>query len=197
MPKKKFQKELDCELESLPPALRWQEWLRRVEAVLFASSSPVVRSDLERIVGQEVSVDLLISDLSAECEGRAFEVVKVADGWMLRTRRNYAPAVKAAANITDQVQGLSEFDVAVLAAIAYHQPITREGLKDIFGKEPNRDLISRLTIRGLIANGPRSPSRGSPYTFVTTNQFLIVFGFESLRDLPDKEQLEDSGLIRP
>ena len=38
----------------------------------------------------------------------------------------------------------------MLAAIAYHQPITRDGLKDIFGKEISRDLIGRLHARGLI-----------------------------------------------
>ena len=38
--------------------------------------------------------------------------------------------------------GLSEFDLAVLAAIAFHQPVSRKGLKDIFGKEIGRDLIA-------------------------------------------------------
>ena len=84
--------------------------------------------------------------------------------------------------------------VLVLAAIAYHQPITRDGLKDIFGKEISRDLIGRLHARNLIGTGPRSPRRGAPYTFVTTEQFLVAFGLESLRDLPDREQLVDAGL---
>ena len=75
-----------------------------------------------------------------------------------------------------------------------HQPITREGLKDIFGKEISRDLIGRLHARDLIGTGPRAPQRGAPYTFVTTEQFLIAFNLESLRDLPNKEQLVDAGL---
>ena len=103
-------------------------------------------------------------------------------------------ATRAAADVGNQIQDLNEFDIAVLAAIAYHQPITREGLKDIFGKEISRDLIGRLNARGLIGTGPRSPRRGAPYTFVTTEQFLVAFGLESLRDLPDAEQLGDAGL---
>lgn len=91
--------------------------------------------------------------------------------------------------------GLNEFDVAVLAAVAYHQPITREGLKDIFGKDISRDLIGRLHAQELIATGPRSPRRGAPYTFVTTERFLVVFGLQSLRDLPDREGLQDAGLV--
>ena len=93
-----------------------------------------------------------------------------------------------------QALDLNAFDLAVLAAIAYRQPITREGLKDIFGKEINRDLIARLHARELIATGPRSPRRGAPYTFVTTETFLVAFDLLSLRDLPDQEGLEDAGL---
>jgi chromosome segregation and condensation protein ScpB len=89
---------------------------------------------------------------------------------------------------------LSEFDLAVLAAIAYHQPISRDGLKDIFGREISRDLIGRLAESELIGTGPREPRRGAPYTFVTTEGFLVAFGMETLRDLPDKEQLDDAGL---
>lgn len=185
---------LDRELDDLPQDLRWREWMRRIEAVLFASASPVPREDLARIVGQGASVDLLIEDLAADLEGRSFEVAKVAGGWMLRTRAAYAPAIRAAADVGDQDLDLREYDVAVLAAIAYHQPITREGLKDIFGKEISRDLIGRLHARGLIGTGPRSPRRGAPYTYVTTEQFLVAFDLESLQDLPNREQLEDAGL---
>ena len=113
---------------------------------------------------------------------------------MLRTRPAYAPVIRAAADLGEQELDLREFDVAVLAAIAYHQPITREGLKDIFGKEISRDLIGRLHARELITTGPRAPRRGAPYTFVTTEAFLAAFDLESLRDLPDREQLEDAGM---
>ena len=186
--------ELDRELSDLPPELRWREWMRRIEAVLFASASPVPREDLARIVGQGTSVDLLLEDLAADLEGRAFEIAMVAGGWMFRTRPAYAPAIRAAADVGDQLLDLNEFDVAILAAIAYHQPITRDGLKDIFGKEIGRDLIGRLHAHGLIGTGPRAPRRGAPYTFVTTDAFLAAFGLESLRDLPDPEQLNDAGL---
>jgi len=194
MAKDRSEPDLDRELSDVPPELRWREWMRRIEAVLFASAAPVPREDLARIVGQGASVDLLVEDLAADLEGRAFEIAQVTGGWIFRTRAAYAPAIRAAADVGDQLPDLSEFDTAVLAAIAYHQPITRDGLKDIFGKEISRDLIGRLHARDLIGTGPRSPRRGAPYTFVTTEQFLVAFGMESLRDLPDREQLEDAGV---
>lgn len=194
MAKDRRDPELDRDLADLPPELRWREWMRRIEAVLFASASPVPREDLARVVGQGVSVDLLVGDLSAELEGRAVEIAQVASGWMFRTRTAYAPAIRAAADVGDQLLDLSEFDIAVLAAIAYHQPITRDGLKDIFGKEISRELIGRLHARELIGTGPRAPRRGAPYTFVTTEQFLVAFDLETLADLPERELLEDAGL---
>ena len=197
MARNRAETDLDRELEDLPPDLRWREWIRRIEAVLFASASPVPREDLARVVGQDASVDLLVEDLAADLEGRSFEVAQVAGGWMLRTRPAYGPVIRAAADVGAQNLDLREFDVAVLAAIAWHQPITRDGLKAIFGREISRDLIGRLHARGLIGTGPRSPRRGAPYTFVTTEQFLVAFGLESLHDLPDREQLEDAGVIAP
>jgi segregation and condensation protein B len=185
---------LDRDLADLPADLRWREWMCRIEAVMFASASPVAREALARVVGTGVSIDLLIDDLAVDLEGRPYEVAQVGAGWMLRTKPAYAPAIRAAADVGDQALNLSEFDVAVLAAIAFHQPISRDGLKDIFGKEISRDLIGRLAERDLIGTGPREPRRGAPYTFVTTEAFLAAFGMESLRDLPDPEQLAEAGL---
>ncbi len=190
--KKPTEIRFDRELADLAPELRWNEWMRRIEAVLFASASPVPAADLARVVGKDVSVDLLIDDLRAALAERPYDIAQVNDGWMLRTRPLYADVIQAAADLSGLDLDLNEFDVAVLAAIAYHQPITRDGLKDIFGKEINRNLIGRLHARKLITTGPRSPRRGAPYTFVTTEQFLIAFDLQSLRHLPDPEQLDDA-----
>ena len=184
----------DRELADMPADLRWREWMRRIEAVLFASATPVTREDLARVVGQGASVDLLIEDLAVDLEGRPYEVARVGAGWWLRTKPAYAAAIRTARDAGGQGLNLTESDLAVLAAIAFHQPISRDGLKDIFGKEISRDLIGRLAERGLIGTGPREPRRGAPYTYVTTETFLAAFGMQSLRDLPDPEQLDDAGL---
>ena len=41
----------------------------RIEAVLFASASPVGRDDLARVVGQGASVEMLIEDIQVELAG--------------------------------------------------------------------------------------------------------------------------------
>ena len=86
----------DRELVDLPRELRWREWMGRIEAVLFASASPVGRDDLARVVGQGASIEMLIEDIEAELTGRPYELVQAATGWMFRTRVQFAEAIKAA-----------------------------------------------------------------------------------------------------
>lgn len=186
---------LDTELADLAPELRWRAWMGRVEAVIFAAPEPVSRATLARVVGRDCNLDLLIADIRAELRGRPYELVAVAGGWQHRTRKGFADAIRAASGLGAEVRALSETEGLVLMAIGYFQPITRAELGQFFGKEISRDLIGTLRGLGFIAAGPRSPVPGAPYTYVTTKAFLSHFGFESLRDLPDREALEDAGLL--
>ena len=161
------------------------------ELVDVPANAEALRRTVDSV--RTLGIDYLVTIGGDDTAVGASEIAKAAGGWMFRTRAAYAPAIRAAADVGEQLLDLSEIDVAVLAAIAYHQPITRDGLKDIFGKEISRDLIGRLHARDVIGTGPRSPRRGAPYTFVTTEQFLVAFGLESLHDLPDREQMEDAG----
>ena len=180
----------DRELVDLPRELRWRTWMGRIEAVLFASASPVGRDDLARVVGQAASIEMLIEDIHSELTGRPYELVQVAGGWMFRTMSQYAEAIKAVADLGEQLLAFTEMEMAVLCAIAHHQPITRDGLKDIFGKEVSRDLLARLRYKDLIATGPRSPRPGAPHTFVTAETFLVTFDLQTLRDLPEMDLTE-------
>ncbi len=186
----------DRELQALPPELRWREWMLRVEAVIFASSEPVTREVLARVVGKDCSIDLLIDDLREELRSRPYELVSVAGGWQHRTRPAYADAIRVSqAPTRGGAAALSEFEAMVLMSIAYFQPVTRSELSKIFGKEVSRDVIGSLRGAGFVSSGPRSPTPGAPYTYVTTKHFLSAFGLETLRDLPDMEALEDAGLL--
>lgn len=187
---------LDQELENLPADLRWREWMMRVEAVIFASAEPVTRETLARVVGKDCSIDLLIDDLHEELRSRPYELVSVAGGWQHRSRTAYAEAIRASqAPTRGGAAALFEFEVMVLMAIAYSQPITRSELSKIFGKEVSRDTIGSLRSAGFVGSGPRSPTPGAPYTYVTTKHFLSSFNLGTLRDLPDIEALDDAGLL--
>lgn len=187
----------DRDLAHLSPAERWAEWLRRIEAVLFASAAPVEREALARVVGQGASVEALIEDLRIAFADRPCAVETVGAGWALRTRPAYAAAIRAAADLGEAERAPSETDMTVLAAIAVHQPITRKGLGERLGVPVNREIVTRLRARGWVAPGPRSPEPGAPRSFVTTEAFLDAFGLESLRDLDALPSLDDDGPLWP
>ncbi len=187
---------LDRELADLPPDLRWREWMMRVEAVIFASAGPVGREVLAAVVGSDCSIDLLVDDIREELRNRPYDIVSVAGGWQHRTRPGYGEAIRASAAPTRHgLTNLSDHEAAVLMAVGYFQPITRAELTKIFGKEIGREIMASLRTAGFLTSGPRSPTPGAPYTFVTTPHFLACFGFDTLRDLPNIEMLEDAGLL--
>jgi segregation and condensation protein B len=169
--------------------------MHRVEATIFAASEPVDRETLAKIVGKSCSIDLLIDDIREELRGRPYDLVAVAGGFRHLTRPAYADAIRAAVGSNEKAVELTQSEVLVLMCIAYFQPITRSELSSFFGKEISRDLIGHLRGAGFIASGPRSPTPGAPYTYVTTKEFLLEFGLDALRDLPDFEALEDAGLL--
>ncbi|MBB6413812.1 SMC-Scp complex subunit ScpB [Mesorhizobium sangaii] len=189
---------LDTDLEHLPAELRWREWMGRVEAVIFAASEPVTRETLSRVVGKSCNIDLIIDDIRDELRGRPYKLVSVAGGWQHRTRKSFADAIRTATGQGPDGGGkrpLSQSEGLVLMCIAYFQPVTRAELSSFFGKEVSRDLIGALRSQDFIASGPRSPTQGAPYTYVTTRTFMSHFGLDTLRDLPDFEALEDAGLL--
>ncbi len=168
----------------------------RVEAVIFASAEPVSRETLERVVGKDCSIDLLIHDLREELSSRPYELVSVAGGWQHRTRPRFSETIHASpAPTRGGAAALSEFEATVLMAVGYFQPVTRGELSKIFGKEVSRDVIGNLRGAGFIGWGPRSPTPGAPYAYVTTQHLVSAFGVETLRDLPNIEALEDAGLL--
>ena len=186
--------DLDVELAGQPAELRWREWMGRIEAVVFAAAEPVPRETLARLVGRDGPLDRLLDDIRAELRGRPYDLVRIGGGFALRTRARYAAAIRAAFAIDPQARALSKLEAGVLAAIAYEQPITRAALSERFGREIGRDLIASLRDKALIAPGPRAPTPGAPFAYVTTARFLETFGLETLGDLPDLEALQDAGL---
>ena len=193
----KVQPLFDVDLATLPREARWREWMGRVEAVIFASPTPVPRETLARLVGPECRLDDLITDIQDELRTRPYELVFVAGGWHHRTRRRFTDVVQVTgvSRADGSASALTSTETLVVAAIAYLQPVTRAELAQVLAKEVSRDTLARLKRLDLVAAGPRMPQIGAPLTYVTTATFLSVFGFGSLRELPDIEALEDAGLL--
>ncbi|MGK9051147.1 SMC-Scp complex subunit ScpB [Neorhizobium petrolearium] len=186
---------IDRELAHLSYKERQREWTARVEAVIFASAEPVSRRVLERVVGQDCDIETIIEDIREALRDRPYELVSVAGGWQHRTRPDFADVIHASGAANAPPADLTQHQALVLMTVGYFQPVTRAELSKIFGREVSRDTIAILRQLGFLASGPRSPTPGAPYTYVTTPAFLSAFGFDTLRDLPDAEMLEDAGLL--
>jgi segregation and condensation protein B len=189
---------LDVELADLPAAARWREWMLRVEAAIFASEKPVAREALVRLVGESCRFDDLIADLIHELRGRPYDLTLVAGGYALRTKTRFAPAIRAVhpGRAGDDVAELTRTETFALTAIAYLQPVTRGEISKLAGREISRDIIAALKRHGLIDGAIRAPQPGAPFAYVTTKTFLEVFGFASLRDMPDIEPFKTEGLLQ-
>ena len=185
----------DRELAELPEPVRRREFRQRLEAVIFASQRPVPRETLARLVGSDCHLDELIADIREELRARPYDLVAVAGGYQHRTRSSYADVIRASAVTASPPVELSPLEMLVLTAVAYLQPVTRNAIADLLGKPVSRDVIAALRSAGLVASGPRSPQPGAPAAYVTTPGFLGAWGLESLRDLPDYDRLEETGLL--
>ena len=188
---------LDVELADLPAAARWCEWMLRIEAAIFASARPVSREALVRLVGQNCRFDDLIADLIQELRGHPYDLVFVAGGYALRTKTRFAPAIRIAhPGRAGEGAELTRTENFVLTAIAYLQPVTRGEISRLAGREISRDVIASLKRHGLIDGAIRAPEPGAPFAYVTTKRFLEVFGFATLRELPDLERLKAEGALQ-
>lgn len=160
-----------------------------LEAMLLASSDPVSATDLAGVLGAAPGeVASALADLAAEYSdaNRGFQLREVAGGWRLFTHPAYHDQVEALVMSWD-TRRLSQAALETLAVIAYHQPVTREGVKAIRGVNSD-GVISSLVDKGLVREAGRDPQRAQAIRYATTQAFLERFGLKSLRELPDLEQ---------
>ena len=160
-----------------------------LEAMLLASSDPVSATDLAGVLGAAPGeVASALADLAAEYSdaNRGFQLREVAGGWRLFTHPAFHDQVEALVMSWD-TRRLSQAALETLAVIAYHQPVTREGVKAIRGVNSD-GVISSLVDKGLVREAGRDPQRAQAIRYATTQAFLERFGLKSLRELPDLEQ---------
>lgn len=184
----------DTELkkESLFEAPPMGEQERMVEAVLFASVEAVSVSELESRMPHGCDAAEALVHLRKRYEGRGVHVVKVGDGWAIRTAPDLGFLMQKE---TVETRKLSRAAIETLAIISYHQPATRAEIEEIRGVSVSRGTVDQLLELEWIRFGRRKMTPGRPVTFVVTQTFLDHFGLESARDLPGLKELRAAGLL--
>lgn len=164
---------------------------RLIEALLFASQSPLSAADLVRADAalDEEQIERAITELRAEYdrEGRAFGIFEIAGGYQLLTRPEFAPYLERLETLSLPAR-LSTPALETLAIIAYRQPVGRAEIEEIRGVGAGA-VLRTLQERELIEVTGRAEGLGRPLLYGTTRRFLEHFGFQSLADLPRPEDL--------
>jgi segregation and condensation protein B len=93
------------------------------------------------------------------------------------------------------VRKLSRAALETLAVIAYHQPVTRAEIEEIRGVALGKGSIDALMEAGWVRPRGRRASPGRPLLWVTTSDFLVHFGLDSLSELPAVDELRAAGLL--
>ncbi|HUB96748.1 MAG TPA: SMC-Scp complex subunit ScpB [Stellaceae bacterium] len=168
--------------------------LRLVEALLFASAAPLDEASLSERLPEGADVGALIAELEEAYRARGVNLVRVANGWTLRTAPDLAPRLKLERKVSRK---LSRAAVETLAIVAYHQPVTRAEIEDIRGVVISKGTLDALAEAGWIMPKGRKQTVGRPMTWVTTDDFLLHFGLGDLADLPGMDELRAAGLIGP
>jgi segregation and condensation protein B len=178
--------------ESLFQAPLMAEQERMIEAVLFATSEPITIKDLEARMPHGCDAAEAMVHLRRRYEGRGVQVVRVGDGYALRTAADLGFLMQKE---TVEIRKLSRAAIETLAIIAYHQPVTRAEIEEIRGVSVSRGTVDQLLELEWIRFGRRKMTPGRPVTFVVTQNFLDHFGLENARDLPGLKELRSAGLL--
>jgi len=181
------------------------ELKRIIEAVLFASDAPVSTERMVEITGGpdgpltagRGEINGALAELSAEYDetGRAITISKVAGGWQLYCRPEYARFAK------DLHKGripprLSQAALETLAIVAYKQPLVRAEIEGIRGVDAS-GVLATLLKRNLVTIAGRAPGMGRALMYRTTKEFLRYFGLNTITDLPRLEEFAEVLGLQP
>lgn len=168
------------------------EAARVVEALLFATDSPLPAGKIAQImgVGDARSVRKHIDALNDDYEqtGRAFRIEEIAGGYQMLTLPTYNPWLSNLLRVKQESR-LSPAALETLAIIAYKQPVLRAEIEAIRGVAVG-EVLNRLRELNLVKIVGRDEQIGRPMLYGTTKRFLEVFGLASIKDLPNVEVLK-------
>ncbi len=166
-----------------------------IENVLFAADQPVSVGQLQDLFAETTEKAVLksaLDELVREYQSRNLQLMEVAEGYQLMTRRDYSDWVRKFMKL-DKTAKLSQPSLDTLAIIAYKQPLTKAEVEGIRGVDSS-GVVRTLLEKKIIAPSGRKKVPGRPIMYRTTRKFLEYFGLMDLKDLPTLEDFNESEL---
>lgn len=166
---------------------------RVLEALLFASSKPIMIPEIRKVMKSLSAKDIenLVAQLKEEYtrDNRSFEVLEVAGGFEIATRKEYAPWIFKI-EMQKKAKQVTQSALETLSILAYKQPITRAEIEELRGVDAS-GVVNTLIERNLIKIVGKKEVPGRPFLYGTTEKFLEHFGLKSLQDLPNIDEIRN------
>lgn len=169
-----------------------------IEAILFAAGREVSISELRLILElTKEEIEVIINQMQQERKDHqsGIQIIKINDSYGLCSNKDYYEYILPIMDKRSK-PNLSNAALETLAIIAYNVKITRAEIEAIRGVSADA-CIYKLLEYGLIEEAGKSDLPGKPMTYKTTNDFLKMFGYSSLTDLPElpKYKLDENQQI--
>jgi segregation and condensation protein B len=170
------------------------DFVRAVEATLFASDKPLTAAEIRHYVGDEGNIADALEQVREEYAGRGVHLVERGGRWHFQTAPDLAHILRRE---KEEPRKLSRAGMETLAIIAYHEPVSRAEIEAIRGVQVAKGTLDVLMEAGWVRPAGRREVPGRPLIYATTSEFLSHFGLSSRRDLPGIDDLRAAGLLDP
>ena len=157
-----------------------------IESILFAAGRAVKVEELQLVLEMpKEDIEKIIFGMQEEYKEntRGIEIVKLDESYQLCTKKENYEYVYQVIDKRNKPK-LSNAAMETLAIIAYNPRISRAEIEAIRGVNVDGTMYKLLEY-GLIEEAGKLDLPGRPMSYKTTNEFLKLFGYSSLNDLPE------------
>ena len=174
--------------------MTWEKKLKQIiEGAIMASESPLSLDNLMSLFEMDPptrdEVRGVLEEIEADCDGRGFELKKLASGYRFQVRSEYGEWVSRLWE--ERPQRYTRALLETLALIAYKQPITRGDIEEVRGVAVSTNIIRSLLEREWIRIVGHRDVPGRPAMYATTKSFLDYFNLANLDELPTLSEIRD------
>ena len=174
--------------------MTWEKKLKQIiEGAIMASESPLYLDNLMSLFEMDPptrdAVRGALEEIEADCDGRGFELKKLASGYRFQVRGEYGEWVSRLWE--ERPQRYTRALLETLALIAYKQPITRGDIEEVRGVAVSTNIIRSLLEREWIRIVGHRDVPGRPAMYATTKSFLDYFNLSNLDELPTLSEIRD------
>lgn len=169
-----------------------QDIIACLESLLFASGKSIEKKILIEIMGiakeELVEAAEILKNILVE-RNSGIQLIEINDGYQLATVEKFYPQVCTLLDNRPK-PALSQAAMEVLAIIAYNPKITRAELERIRGVSSD-SAMNKLLEYNLIEEAGRMDAPGRPTMYKTTDEFLRLFGYKNLNDMPELPKIKE------